>query len=91
MQVNMWAVTAGTWHTVEMTTVYPNLTVGSPSTYGFTTYVFDKGTLNEATFSMQSWAHAWRNCNGYNYAPGGEPQVGEHLQRQPHPPGLLHR
>jgi hypothetical protein len=70
MQVNMWAVTAGTWHTVEMTTVYPNLTVGNPSTYGFTTYVFDKGTLDEATFSMQSWAHAWRNCNGFNYTPG---------------------
>jgi hypothetical protein len=81
-QVNLGYVAAGTWHTVEMTTVYPNLTVGNPSTYGFTTYVFDKGTLNEATFSMQSWAHAWRNCNGYNYAPG-QPQVGEHLQRQP--------
>ena len=70
LQVNMWAVAAGTWHTVEMTTVYPNLTVGNPSTYGFTTYVFDKGTLNEATFSMQSWPHAWRSCNGFNYAPG---------------------
>jgi uncharacterized repeat protein (TIGR01451 family) len=70
-QVNLGWVTAGVWHTVEMTTVYPNLTVGDPSTYGSTTYVFDKGTLSEQTATMQSWAHAWRNCNGFNYTPGG--------------------
>lgn len=70
MQVNMWAVSAGSWHTVEITTVYPNLTVDNPSTYGFSTYVFDKGTVNEATFAMQSWPHAWRHCNGFPYAPG---------------------
>ena len=70
-QVNLGWVTAGSWHTIEMTTVYPNLTVNDPSTYGSTTYVFDKGTVSEQTTTMQSWAHAWRKCNGYNYTPGG--------------------
>ena len=87
--MNLWAVTAGTWHTVEMTTVYPNLTVGNPSTYGFTTYVFDKGTLSEETSTMQSWAHPWRNCNGFNYTPGGSLKWA--TQRLAHPPGFLHR
>ena len=70
-QVNLGYVTDGTWHTVEMTSTYPNLTVGDPSTYGSTTYVFDKGTIDEQTVTMQSWAHPWRNCNVFNYAPGG--------------------
>jgi hypothetical protein len=70
-QVNLGSVTAGAWHTVEMTTIYPNLTVTDPSTYGSTTYVFDKGTLVQQTVTMQSWAHAWRKCNGFNYTPGG--------------------
>ena len=70
-QVNLGNVSAGAWHTVEMTTTYPNLVVSDPSTYGSTTYVVDKGTGSQQTFTMQSWAHAWRHCNGFNYSPGG--------------------
>jgi hypothetical protein len=71
-QVDLGFVTAGEWHTVEMTTVYPDLTVGDPTTYGSTTYVIDKGTaFEQPAVTMQSWMHAWRHCNGANYVPGG--------------------
>ncbi len=70
-QVILGSVSVGAWHTVEMTSTYGNVAVGDPSTFGSTTYVFDKGTVDEQTATMQSAPHAQRDCLGTPYVPGG--------------------
>src|SRR5205823_6024076 len=65
-------VAAGTWHTVKMTTTYPNVTPSDFSTYGTTTYVIDEGTGGQVTVtdSDSAWVHQYNYCNGIPYSPG---------------------
>ena len=71
--VDLATVPSGTWHTVKMTTTYPNITSADLSTYGTTTYVIDEGTGDEVTVADQntSWVHEYDHCNSTPYAPGG--------------------
>jgi len=70
--VDIATVAAGSWHTVKMTTTYPNVTPGDLSTYGTTTYVVDEGQPGEVTVvGDSSWVHPYNVCNGTRYAPGG--------------------
>lgn len=70
--VDVATVAAGSWHTVKMTTTYPNATPGDLTTYGTTTYVVDEGQPGEVTATGDSaWVHPYNVCNGTPYAPGG--------------------
>ena len=66
-------VAAGSWHTVKMTTTYPNVNPTDLSTYGTTTYVIDEGTVGQVTVANQNtdWVHQYDFCNGGPYTPGG--------------------
>ncbi len=65
-------VAAGTWHTVKMTSIYPNVTPSDFSTYGTTTYVIDEGTPGEITVTDPDvmWVHQQHYCDGSPYSPG---------------------
>ncbi len=65
-------VAAGTWHTVKMTTIYPNVTPSDLSTYGTTTYIIDEGTSEQVTVTDPgaTWVNQSKYCGGGPYSPG---------------------
>ena len=65
-------VAAGTWHTVKMTTTYPNVTPSNFATYGTTVYVIDEGTGGQITVTDpdSAWVHQFNFCHGIAYSPG---------------------
>ncbi|MGH2408052.1 MAG: hypothetical protein ACRDF7_08255 [Candidatus Limnocylindrales bacterium] len=71
-ELTLATLAAGSWHTVKMTTTYPNVTPSDFSTYGTTTYVIDEGTGGEVTVtdSDASWVHQFDYCGGGHYSPG---------------------
>ena len=70
--VTIATVAAGAWHTVKMTTTYPNVTPSDLSTYGTTTYVIDEGTGGQVTVtdSGATWVNQYNHCNAIPYSPG---------------------
>jgi uncharacterized repeat protein (TIGR02543 family) len=71
--VTLPTLAAGTWHTIKMTTTYPNVTPSNFSTYGTTTFVIDEGTGGEVTLTPDSravWTHPYDYCNSGPYSPG---------------------
>ncbi len=71
-EIVLTTVAAGTWHTVKMTTTYPNVTPSDLSTYGSTTYVIDEGTGGQVTVTDTDavWVHQLNHCNASPYSPG---------------------
>ncbi len=70
--ITLATVAAGVWHTVKMTTTYPNVTPSNFATYGTTTFIIDEGTGGQVTVTDSDavWVHQYNFCNGGPYSPG---------------------
>jgi uncharacterized repeat protein (TIGR02543 family) len=70
--VTLATVAADTWHTVKMTTTYPNIIPADLTTYGTTTYVIDEGTPGQVTVTdnRAAWVHPYNYCVPVAYSPG---------------------
>lgn len=83
--VTIATVAAGSWHTVKMTTTYPNIIPADLTTYGTTTYVIDETAPGQVTVTdnRAAWVHAYNSCVPFVYSPGNSLYFGSSYNDYP--------